>query len=104
MGSFILPSALSREGKFPAVPSLPGPYICAQNGVTTGSFKGMGLLSWLGIRGAHRDLEHLFQKGSRVYPYKALGLQAGPYSCVSRWVTQFPCCCLGDQSCRWLAW
>lgn len=109
MGSFILPSVLSREGKFPAVPSLPGRYICAQNRVTSGSARsrGVSLLSWLGIRVVHRDLEHLlFQKG-RLNPVLSLHSTQTP-----GWSLQL-CQLLGDSVsllllrdrwCWWLAW
>ena len=109
MGSFILPSVLSREGKFPAIPSLRGLYVCAQNRVTAGSAhsRGVSLLSWLGIRVVHRDLEHLlFQKG-RFDP--ALSLHSAQ---TPGWSLQL-CQPLGDSvsllllrdpSCWWLAW
>lgn len=78
MGYFILPSVMSREGKFPATLLLPGLYICAQNRVAAGSAhsRGVNLLSWFGIKVVHRDSKHLLFQRGRFDP--ALPLQNTP--------------------------
>lgn len=82
-GSFILPSALSREDKSAAIP---GSQVCRERGHSCiGPSSGGQFAELVGIK-ALRDLEHC------SHPKRKVGSCVITSSCVSCCLTQFPCC------------